>query len=112
METIRVPKKFKENLEKRFNIKRFKKTLSGYWGNQGDCKLCQEYREGDCCTNCPFEKLDNNFSRGCINFLQQAKVNLDLEHTTISLAEKSVYTYNIEGFEKIIEYASKYIEFY
>jgi len=104
---------FKENLEKRFDSERFKRTLAGYSGNRENCNLCQEYREGDdCSSSCPFEKIGSNYQHGCIKFLQQAKVDLDLEYTIITLTDETVFTGNLKEFKEIVEYAAKYIEFY
>ena len=137
METIRVPIRFKENLEKRFDSKYFQKKQYGF-ENRVHCLLCQEYRYW--CTkypskiqnisesetgpvpyqeheshlmHCPFKKLTGDLLAGCTNFLQQVSNTLGVRRYII-LTKGAVYVYtsNLEEFEKVIKHASKYIEFY
>jgi len=110
METIRVPVRCKKNLEKRFNIKNFKTNVVTF-ENFENCILCLEYRQGISCTNCPFDKLYEPPYAGCTKFLHQVKSDLNLA-CYIKLSKAAVFTDNLKEFEKIIEYARKFIEFY
>ena len=110
METIKIPRRFQENLREKCNVDSFKEDLSKSFFNKCDCLLCSEYRKGFNCTNCPFSKLKSGPYAGCSNFLQEIKGMLGIQ-CLITLTDSAVRTDNLLKFQKIINKAKEYIEF-
>lgn len=68
-----VPKRFKKDLEKRWNLRRAKRDSVGDYVICVTCPLCDEYKGGyfsKCTLDCPFTKFDEYGEVGCVAFIR------------------------------------------
>lgn len=61
--SVRIPKRFKENLDYRFNPRNAKRDSQIYC-IKTSCPLCEEFFDHDC-LGCPFEDFQTSRIRGC-----------------------------------------------
>ncbi len=78
MEDLRVeiPKRFKESLERRFNLKRIEHEMFGdekLYFIRGKCELCSNYFwEQKRCVSCPFGKFGiKGGLLGCVRWIEK-----------------------------------------
>ena len=111
MEKVKIPKKFKDSLEKRFDINRFSYDARDkvYVAKEIPCPLCKELKR---CTMCPFDRFRDGLSPGCLKWLDDIQTELGIEEDCLYLfGIATVLTYNITDFERLVNEAAKRIEF-
>lgn len=101
---VRIPKEFKWELERRFNIKNIKE-VDGQYTLKNKCPLCISFLANRC-NGCPFKRFEGFFKGGCIVWMKRLGIQLfGLE----SWPKEDMETMKAE-IRKLKRMANKYIE--
>ena len=112
--TVKIEKRFKGQLSKRFNPRNAQK--SDWVGEKEidvECSLCREFRVEFACSKCPFAEFEEKINRGCLVWIERIMGKdwyniFDMGDETISW-NKANNKEAIELFKKLREKAKKYI---
>jgi len=69
---IEIPKRFKESLQQRFDLRRAKRKWNYFYRIEERCAICEYYKHN--CEHCPFGKFgkgDGDEEPGCVRWIKE-----------------------------------------
>lgn len=113
---VQIPKRYKKNMERRWNIDNFEHNGFDY-ANEQPCVLCQVHHTYQC-NNCPFarfEKKGDLLTRrvGCLRWLRlirakTPKSKIKIGVSAVTIPDKSKIP--TKQLKRLVDTASRYIE--
>jgi len=93
---VKIPKKFKKSLKRRFDLKKIEYESHGgrkLYFIKGKCELCLKYffRCENRCASCPFERFGNEKVVGCAKWIEKVigKPYFSISHIDVNWWEKN-----------------------